>query len=366
MAVLSAATFGTSGTFARSLINAGWTAETAVTARISIASLILAVPTVWAMRGRWLTLRRSLATMAPFGVLAVAGAQLAFFTSLEYVPVGVALLLEYSGILLVVTWMWLVHGERPRPLTWAGATAAIAGLALVLDLAGAQGLDPLGIAWGLGAGVGLAAYFVLSARIDTELPSVALASGGMAVGAVVLLALGATGILRLHATNAAVTFAGHQVSWLVPVAGLSVIAAVVAFVAGIGAARVLGAGLASFVGLTEVLFAIVFAWLALGEVPTLVQAMGGILIIAGIALVRAGMLGPEVAGTATVSSPTVGRHAPQPEADRQRNVVGHVHAATVGQSDRLGEQQAAVHHRKPGLVTQDEGIVDTLPGRSRR
>ena len=294
MAVLSAATFGTSGTFARSLIGAGWTAETAVVARIGIAGLILAVPAVWAMRGRWRSLRGSLGTMGPFGVLAVAGAQLAFFKAIQYVPVGVALLLEYSGILLVVAWMWVVHGERPRPLTVAGAAAAIAGLVLVLDLTGAAGVDPLGIAWGLGAGVGLAAYFVLSARVDAELPSVALASGGMAIGAAMLVALGLTGILHLHATFEPVTFAGHQVSWLVPVAGLSVIAAVIAYVAGIGAARVLGAALSSFVGLTEVLFAIVFAWFALGEVPTLMQAVGGVLIIVGIALVRAGMLRPVV------------------------------------------------------------------------
>jgi len=294
MAVLSAATFGTSGTFARSLIDAGWTAETAVVARIGIAGLILAVPAVWAMRGRWRSLRGSLGTMGPFGVLAVAGAQLAFFKAIQYVPVGVALLLEYSGILLVVAWMWVVHGERPRPLTVAGAAAAVAGLVLVLDLTGAAGVDPLGIAWGLGAGVGLAAYFVLSARVDAELPSVALASGGMGIGAAVLLALGTTGILHLHATFERVTFAGHQVSWLVPVAGLSVIAAVIAYVAGIGAARVLGAALSSFVGLTEVLFAIVFAWFALGEVPTLMQAVGGVLIIVGIALVRAGMLRPVV------------------------------------------------------------------------
>ena len=301
MAVLSAATFGTSGTFARSLIDAGWTAETAVVARIGIAGLILAVPAGWAMRGRWRSLRRSLGTMGPFGVLAVAGAQLAFFKAIQYVPVGVALLLEYSGILLVVAWMWLVHGERPRPLTVAGAAAAIAGLVLVLDLTGAAGVDPLGIAWGLGAGVGLAAYFVLSARVDAELPSVALASGGMAIGAAMLVALGFTGILHLHATFEPVTFAGHQVSWLVPVAGLSVIAAVIAYVAGIGAARVLGAALSSFVGLTEVLFAIVFAWFALGEVPTLMQAVGGVLIIVGIAVVRAGMLRPEVDRTKSTS-----------------------------------------------------------------
>jgi drug/metabolite transporter (DMT)-like permease len=146
------------------------------------------------------------------------------------------------------------------------------------------------VIWGLVAAVGLATYFVLSARVDPELPSVALACGGMAFGAVVLLLLGLVGALPLHATFGAVSFAGHAMSWLVPIAGLSVVAAVVSYVSGIGAARLLGAALSSFVGLTEVLFAILFAWLVLGELPTAVQGIGGVFVIAGIALVRVDQL----------------------------------------------------------------------------
>ena len=56
--------------------------------------------------------------------------------------------------------------------------------------------------------------------------------------------------------------------------------------AGIAAARMLGAKLASFVGLTEVLFAVLFAWLLLGQLPTVMQLVGGVLIVAGVALVR--------------------------------------------------------------------------------
>ena len=57
-------------------------------------------------------------------------------------PVGVALLLEYLGVVLVVGWLWLRHGQRPRRLTVAGAVAALAGLVLVLDLTGSARLDP--------------------------------------------------------------------------------------------------------------------------------------------------------------------------------------------------------------------------------
>ncbi|MEU9510257.1 EamA family transporter [Micromonospora sp. NPDC048170] len=286
LALLSAVTFATSGTFARSLIDAGWSAEAAVAARVGIAALVVAIPAVFSLRGRWGVLRRNLAAIGVFGLLGVATAQVCFFNAVRYLPVGVALLLEYLGIVLVVGWMWLVHGQRPRRLTVAGSAAALAGLFLVLDLTGAGRLDPVGVLWGLGAAIGLAGYFVLAGRVDEKLPSVALASGGMAVGAVVLLLLGAVGALPLRATLGEVTFAGQRTSWLVPVLGLSLVAAVVAYLAGIAGTRILGARLSSFVGLTEVMFAVLIAWLVLGELPTVVQLSGGALIVAGVALVR--------------------------------------------------------------------------------
>jgi drug/metabolite transporter (DMT)-like permease len=97
----------------------------------------------------------------------------------------------------------------------------------------------------------------------------------------------------MHATFGSVEIAGHHASWLIPVVGLSLVAAAIAYVAGIGAARVLGPKLASFVGLMEVVFAVVVAWLLLGQVPTALQLAGGALIVAGVALVRVDELRPE-------------------------------------------------------------------------
>ncbi len=299
LALVSAFTFGTSGTFARSLIDAGWSAEAAVAMRVGLAAVLLAIPAAWALRGKLSVLRRNVRSVTVFGLLAVASAQVGFFNAVRYLPIGVALLLEYLGIILVVIWMWAVHKQRPRALTVAGSIAAIAGLFLVLNLTGNTSLNIVGVLWGLWAAIGLAAYFVLSARVDPQLPSVALASGGMTVGAVVLLALGAIGLLPLRATFGQVTFAGEQTSWLVPVLGLSLVAALIAYVAGIGAARILGARLSSFVGLTEVVFAVLIAWLLLDELPTPVQLAGGLLIIAGVALVRADELRPSKHDDAT-------------------------------------------------------------------
>jgi drug/metabolite transporter (DMT)-like permease len=286
LALLSAATFGTSGSFARSLTEAGWSPNSAVIARIIAAAVLLAVPGVVLLRGRWRILRREGWMVLGYGTFAVAGAQVCFFNAIEHVSVGVGLLLEYLGTILVVGWVWLRTSQRPRRLTVAGAATALVGLAFVLNLAGDTRLDPVGVLWGLGAAVGLAVFFVLSAQASDELPAIAMASAGMMVGAVLLVGIGLTGALPLHATFGTVRFAGHDTSWLVPVAGLSIIAASVSYVVGIGAARLLGAKLASFVGLTEVIFAVLFAWLLLGELPTPIQLVGGVLIVAGVALVR--------------------------------------------------------------------------------
>jgi drug/metabolite transporter (DMT)-like permease len=255
--------------------------------------LVLTIPAVLQLRGKWGLLRRDLPAILAYGLLAVAGAQLFFFNAVDHLSVGVALLLEYSGTLLVVGWAWLRYGQRPRRLTILGGVIAIAGLVLVLDLTGSQHVDGVGVLWGLGAATGLAAYFVLSSRVDGGLPPIAMAWAGMVVGGVALLAAGLTGVIALRASTADADFNGHHTSWVVPVLGLSLIAAVVAYAAGIGAARRLGARLASFIGLSEVLAAVIFAWLLLGQRPSVLQGVGGVVVLAGIALVRADE--PEVA-----------------------------------------------------------------------
>jgi drug/metabolite transporter (DMT)-like permease len=287
LAVLSAATFGTSGSFASSLMSSGWSPAAAVTVRVAVAAVILTIPALVQMRGRWGLVRRSLPALFAFGIVAVGGCQLCFFNAVEHLSVSVALLLEYSGTLLVVLWLWVRHGKRPRPLTAVGGGVALGGLVLVLDLTGAQRVDVVGVIWGLAAATGLAVYFVISSRTDELLPPIAMAWGAMVIGAATLGLFALTGLVHFHARTAAVSFAGHHASWLVPVVGLSVVAGAFAYATGIGAARLLGATLSSFFGLTEVLFATLFAWLLLDQRPTVLQGIGGVIVLVGIVLVRA-------------------------------------------------------------------------------
>lgn len=286
LALLSTCAFGTSGALAKGLLQAGWSPAAAVTWRVIIGALALALPAALAMRGRWGRLRHGWPSMVLFGLLGVVGCQLAYFFAVERLSVAVALLIEYCGVLLVVGWLWLRHGQRPRPLTIFGTVLAVAGLVLVLDVFGAVEIDLSGVLWASAAAVGLAGYFVITADDSHDLPPLVVATGGMMVAAVILLLVGASGLVAMNWTATRVSLAGADLPWWVVIAALGFVAAALAYAAGVTANRRLGSKVASFVGLSEVLFAVLWAWLLLSELPALVQLLGGVLILAGVILVR--------------------------------------------------------------------------------
>jgi len=287
-ALISCAAFGSSGPFAKALIATGWSPAALVLARIGIAGLVLLGPALYAVRGRFRELGAQVPLIVAFGALAVAGAQLGYFNAVQRMPIGVALLLEYLGLVLVVLWVWMRSGRRPGGTTFVGMALAIGGLVLVLDVFAGLNIDLVGAAWGLFAATGLAAYFVITAGSAGRVPSVTLASFGMLVGALVLLVLGLTGVMPLSAASSDVVIGGADLPWWVAVAELALVAAAAAYLLGTIGSRRLGSTVASFVGLTEVLFAVLLAWLLLGELPGPTQLVGGALILGGVAAVRLG------------------------------------------------------------------------------
>jgi drug/metabolite transporter (DMT)-like permease len=115
---------------------------------------------------------------------------------------------------------------------------AIAGLALLVDLAGSSQISPIGIMWGLLEAVSLAAYFLLSAAASDEaLPPLVMAWGGLCVGAAFLAVAAGTGMLHVTAHAGDVRLLHRRISWIVPVLELSLVSTAIAYVAGIAAAR---------------------------------------------------------------------------------------------------------------------------------
>jgi drug/metabolite transporter (DMT)-like permease len=285
-AALAAASFGMSGVLATGLMDAGWSPAALVLCRVAVGALVLLGPALAALRGRWQLLRANAGLLTAYGLVAVAGCQLAYFNAVDRLPVAIALLIEYAAPVAVVGWLWARHRQRPRGLTVVGAAVAIAGLMLVLDVLSADSVDGLGVLWALGAMVGCAFFFVVSAGEGNGLPPIVLAAGGLVVGAVGLAIAGALGLVEMSASTSDAAYRGTAVPWWLPVLTLGVVTAAVAYVAGILATRALGARMASFAALLEVLSAVIFAWLLLDQFPSLVQLVGGVVLLVGVVLVK--------------------------------------------------------------------------------
>ncbi len=288
VALVSAVTFGSSGTMAKALITAGWTPGGAVLVRLAGGAAVLSLLAAVRIRTWWPLDRAAVRIILAYGVVATAGTQLAYFNAVERLDVAVALMLEFSAPVLLLVWSSTRTRRLPTTVTLIGAAAAVAGLVLVLEPWGVGGVDPVGVAWGLLAALFLATFFTLGERARDTVPVLVLAAGGTTVGAVTLLAAGALGVVPIGVAAVTTEVAGRAVPWYGPALWLVLVATAVAYLTGIAAVARLGQRVSSFVALSEVLAAVLIAWALLAERPGIPQAIGGAVLLTGIAAVQRG------------------------------------------------------------------------------
>jgi drug/metabolite transporter (DMT)-like permease len=291
LAVASALAFASSGPTVKPLLEAGWSIGAVLLLRMAGGALLLSPWLIAAMVRERGFLRRHGLLIVGFGLTAVAGCQLLYYSAMQRMPVAVALLVQYLAPVILVGWGWARTRRRPARVVLVGTAVAMVGLVLVIDVTGAR-FDPLGVALALGAAVCTAMYFVISDRTGDRVPPLALAAGGLLTGTIVIGVLCAVGVFSFVAPPVAAAYAGFAVPWFVSIVWVVIVATALGYGLGVAAVPQIGARLASFLGLTEVLFAVGFAWLLLGETISLVQMVGGALVLAGVVLVRADARSP--------------------------------------------------------------------------
>ncbi|UFS57459.1 EamA family transporter [Subtercola endophyticus] len=286
VAVLAAATFGTSGALIKPLLEAGWSPAAAVTARVLIGAVALLPFALLSLRGRWGALWHSRWRVLAMASVGVAGTQLVYFAAIQRIPVSTGILIEYMAPLLLVAFVWARTRRMPKVVVLVGSVIALVGLFLVVSPGGGGAFDALGFTFALMAMVGCALYYVIAARPSDGLPTVALAGFGLLIGGVMLLVVGLTGLIPFTFSMTNVDLFGSSVAWWIPLVAVGILGTAVAYAASITASEMLGSRLASFAGLLEVVAATFYAWLLLGEKLSPLQLVGGALILVGIGFVR--------------------------------------------------------------------------------
>ena len=150
--------------------------------RVAFAALLLAV--IWTPRWRRHS-RRELGLALAFGV-SLAFMNLCFYESIDRIPQGVAVTIEFAGPLTVA----VLGSRRALDLLWV--TLAAAGIVLLAN-AGGAGIDTTGAGLALLAGVFWGAYILLSARVGQAFPRMEGLALAMIVATVILVPFGVAG-----------------------------------------------------------------------------------------------------------------------------------------------------------------------------
>ena len=88
LAVASAAAFGTSGPFVKPLLEAGWSPASAVAVRAGFGGLVLLIPALIALAGRFRMLLSRWRLVVTYGIIAVVGSQVFYFAAIERLAGG--------------------------------------------------------------------------------------------------------------------------------------------------------------------------------------------------------------------------------------------------------------------------------------
>ena len=283
--ITSSVFFSASGTFAKALTDAGFSPLQAVWLRILGACLILLVAmTLLRGPGAFTALvrdRSSLRGVVLFGLVAVAACQALYFVAASRLPVGIAILLEFTGPVLVVLYQRLIRHQHVRRTAFLGIGLAMAGLCCVVEIWSGLSLDALGLACGLGAAAGNAAYFLIIDRLTGSVDPLVITTVGMTVACVVLVPLALPWDAPWHVLGSSIELASHAISGWVIALALVLFSTVISYVVGGMAVQRLSAPVAAGIAYVEPVSACVIAWVLLGQRLSAVQIAGGLVVLLG-------------------------------------------------------------------------------------
>ena len=238
-----------------------------------------------------LRLRRGeLPLLLTYGLLGIAATQALYFFSIQRLPIGVSLLIEFTSPLVIALWFHFGLHHRTKPLVWIGLVMALAGLAVVAEIWDGFTLDPIGVAAAVGAMLALVVYY-LTADAQVRGPfrrdPISLTMWGMGAAAAFWAVISPwwTFPWPTLAGSALVEGTGTT-AWPIPllVGYVVLLGTVVPFSLVVLSMQHLRASQASVIGMTEPIMAIGIAWVLLGEVLSPAQLVGAVIVLGGILL----------------------------------------------------------------------------------
>lgn len=276
LCLLSAACFGAMAIFGKYAYDAHVGLGDLLLLRFAIAAALLLVVAraTGALRG---LSRRSIAAGLAMGGIGYATQSGLFFGALQRMDASLLALVLYAYPVLVMLGAIALRRERASVRRIVALLVASAGTILVLGGAASGSLDGLGTAMGFGAAIAYTLYILAGDRIGVGIPPLALSA---------LVCTGATftfGLASAVRGGPELGFGAAGWLWVVAIAVVSTVAAILMFFAGM--AKV-GPSAASILSTLEPVVTVALAALAFHEALGPVQLIGGALVLSAAAVIQ--------------------------------------------------------------------------------
>ena len=253
--------------------------ETLAEFRILFAFLVfLALTLAFKRRDLRAIERADVPWLALFGLLGVMAVQLVYYQAIQRIPIGVALVIEYTAPLLILGY-WRARGRHVGLGLWVAGVLTLIGCYFVVGTYDAE-LRQVNTVGALLAAVDaliLAAYFLLAERLVHRYSSWTLLCAGFGTASLAWCIVRPPWALPWAAL-------GGELG--IYVLGVVVIATVIPYLFSVGAVRLIPAARVGLTSTAEPVIAAVAAWMLIGESLQPPQVLGGLVVVGGIVIAQ--------------------------------------------------------------------------------
>jgi drug/metabolite transporter (DMT)-like permease len=279
--------FGFNASSVKIILGTEITPEQLVLFRATFTAIFAGLVLLATNRKAFRITKREIPLMVFYGIFGIALMQWSYSNAVSLLPISVALLIEYTAIVIVPIVSFVLFKEKVKPRLWLGIGAVLIGLAIVSNVWDSN-LNPEGVAWAFMASGCLSIYFLVGEHTQRKRDAMSTLFYTFTVAA---LFWGIINLIRPSKTvdlNLIFTLGGNlnAVAW--PIwAGLLWIGVMGSFIPMWLDYIALGNLSATAVGIiatAETVLAAAFAWAWLNEAMTTLEVFGGLIVVAGIIL----------------------------------------------------------------------------------
>ena len=290
MVAVSATLFGLNGAVSKVALSSGLSSLRLSEARAAGACIALTLIALTRGTSALRVRRRELLPLALFGIVGVAFVQLFYFLAIHRLPVGIALLIEYIGPVLVAIHARTFGHEHVRRRIWVALALSLTGLGLMVELWNGLSLDALGVVYALVDAVIFAAYLLMAEREVQKREPIPLLAWGFFFAVVFWTIVQPWWSFPAHTAAHTVSLQGRLASLHLPVWALVlwviVLGSAVPFALIVGALRHITATQAGVTAMLEPVVATVAAWIWLNESLSATQLVGAAVVLCAIGLAQ--------------------------------------------------------------------------------